>query len=121
MPQSAVAALSDETGRLMMPIGATAATRAGVTMLDPATGARSFRVLTSGTLTMPEAAAVAPGTRALFVVDRRSAGERRLVRVGAALELELVTTLPASGAITPLRQRSCPPGPTREAAERLSA
>jgi hypothetical protein len=57
-------------------------------------------VLTSGTLTMPEAAAVAPGTRALFVVDRRSAGERRLVRIGAALELELITTLPASGVIT---------------------
>ena len=100
VPQSAVAAFSEETGRLMMPIGAAAATRAGVTMLDPATGARSFRVLTSGTLTVPEAAAVAPGTRALFVVDRRSAGERRLVRIGPSLEVEHVTSLPASGAVT---------------------
>ena len=100
VPQGSVATMDDATGRLVMPIGAAQSGRPGVTQLDLQSGARAFRPLTSGTLTTPEAAAYAPGTRALFVVDRTSPGERRLVRVGEALEATRIASLPASGAIT---------------------
>ncbi len=97
VPQSAVAAMDSSRGRVLMPIGTTTNRRAGVTSIDLATGARVFRDLTAGTLGAPEASAYLPDTRELMVVDRVSAGQRRLVRIGETLEVEVVATLPASG------------------------
>jgi hypothetical protein len=100
IPQSPVAAMDEATGRLVMALGTAQSARAGLTQVDLRSGARSFRALSAGSITTPEVASFAPGTASLFVVDRTSPGERRLVRVGEALEATGVSPLPASGVIT---------------------